>query len=70
MEIRQRHSFTDEYKRQAVDLVASGRRSIGSVAKELGLRDSVLRCWVEHGGAGKERTRRRVSIVSAVRKPS
>ena len=47
MEGRQRRSFTDDYKRQAVDLVASSGRSIGSVAKELGLRDSVLRRWVE-----------------------
>ena len=39
MEERQRRSFTDDYKRQAVDLVASSGRSIGSVAKELGLRD-------------------------------
>ena len=43
MEGRQRRSFTDDYKRQAVDLVASSGRSIRSVAKELGLRDSVLR---------------------------
>src|SRR5882672_10655928 len=50
MEGRQRRSFTDDYKRQAVDLAASSGRSIGSVAKELGLRDSVLRRWVElHG---------------------
>jgi len=28
--------MTDDYKRQAVDLVASSGRSIGSVAKELG----------------------------------
>ena len=39
MEGRQRRSFTDDYKRQAVDLVASSGRSIGSVAKELGLRE-------------------------------
>ncbi len=51
MEGRQRRSFTDDYKRQAVDLVASSGRSIGSVAKELGLRDSVLRRWVEQRGA-------------------
>jgi transposase len=50
METRQRRSFTDDYKRQAVDLVASSGRSIGSVAKELGLRDSVLRRWVEVRG--------------------
>ena len=30
MERRQRRSFTDDYKRQAVDLVASSGRSIGS----------------------------------------
>ena len=48
MEARQRRSFTDDYKRQAVDLVASSGRSIGSVAKELGLRDSVLRGHREH----------------------
>ncbi|MCK1672007.1 IS3 family transposase [Bradyrhizobium sp. 150] len=50
MEGRQRRSFTDDYKRQAVDLVASSGRSVGSVAKELGLRDSVLRRWVEPWG--------------------
>ena len=31
-------------------------RSIGSVAKELGLRDSVLRRWVEQRGARREPT--------------
>jgi transposase len=56
MEGRQRRSFTDDYKRQAVDLVASSGRSVGSVAKELGLRDSVLRRWVERHGAGREPT--------------
>jgi transposase len=56
MERRQRRAFTDEYKRQAVDLVASSGRSVGSIAKELGLRDSVLRRWVEQRGAGREPT--------------
>ena len=59
MEGRQRRSFTDDYKRQAVDLVASSGRSIGSVAKELGLRDSVLRRWVNCVGLGDSRRRRR-----------
>nr|WP_235984143.1 IS3 family transposase [Bradyrhizobium australiense] len=44
---RQPRSFTEEYKRQAVELVVSSRRSVTSVAKELGLRDSVLRRWVD-----------------------
>jgi transposase len=56
MEGRQRRWFTDDYKRQAVDLVASSGRSVGSVAKELGLRDSVLRRWVEQRGARLEPT--------------
>jgi transposase len=56
MERTKRRSFTDDYKRQAVDLVASSGRSIWSVAKELGLRDSVLRRWVERRGAGHEPT--------------
>jgi len=64
MEGRQRRSFTDDYKRQAVDLVASSGRSIGSVAKELGLRDSVLRRWVELRGAGREPT------TAAARRPT
>ena len=58
MEGCQRRSFTDDYKRQAVDLVVSSGRSIGSVAKELGLRDSVLRRWVELRGAGRTPRRR------------
>jgi transposase len=56
MEGRRRRSFTDDYKRQAVDLVASSGRSITSVANELGLRDSVLRRWVERMGTGYEPT--------------
>lgn len=44
---RARRSFTEEYKREAAGLVVSSGRSIGSVAKELGLRDSVLRRWVD-----------------------
>ncbi|XIA67425.1 transposase [Bradyrhizobium sp. TZ2] len=47
MEGRQRRSFTDEYQRQPAELVLSSGRSITSVAKELGLRDSALRRWVE-----------------------
>lgn len=47
MQGRQRRSFTDDYKRQAAELAVSSGRSIGSVAKELGLRDSVLRRWVD-----------------------
>ncbi|MCA6105549.1 transposase [Bradyrhizobium australafricanum] len=47
MQGRERRSFTEDYKRQAVELVMSSGRSVPSVAKELGLRDSVLRRWVD-----------------------
>ena len=69
MEGRERRSFTEDYKRQAVDLVASSGRSVGSVAKELGLRDSVLRRWVERRGAGREPTAasRRPTTQAALR---
>src|ERR1700740_77595 len=63
MEGRQRRSFADDYERQALALVASSARSIGSVAKELGLRDSVLRRWVEQRGA-------RLEPTAATRRPT
>ena len=70
MEGRQRRSFTDDYKRQAVDLVASSGRSIGSVAKELGLRDSVLRRWVEQRGTRREPTAASLAWWGAAPPPS
>src|SRR5262245_62799389 len=59
---RPRRSFTEDYKRQAVELVESSGRSITSVAKELGLRDSVLRRWMEAFG--------RQQPTSATRRPT
>jgi transposase-like protein len=65
VEGRVRRSLTDDYKRQAVDLVASSGRSVGAVARKLGLRDSVLRRWVELRGAGREPTVARRSSTQA-----
>ena len=42
-----RRSFTEDYKRQVVELLVSSRRSITSMVKELGLRGSVLRRSVD-----------------------
>ena len=47
MEGRPSRSFTEDHKRQAAELVVSSGRSIPSAAKELGLRDAVLRRWAE-----------------------
>jgi transposase-like protein len=55
METRQRRSFTDYYKRRAVDLVASRGRSIGSSAKVLGF--AIPYCGAGGSARGwKERT--------------
>ena len=45
---RRRRRFTDEFKRDAVDLVVSTGRPITDVADELGLYDSTLGNWVRH----------------------
>ena len=46
MEKAKRRSFTEDYKRQTVELVFSSGRSVGSVAAEIGLAETVLRKWV------------------------
>lgn len=38
--------YTDEFKADAVALVASSGRSINDVARELGLCDETVRGWV------------------------
>jgi transposase len=52
-----RRSFTDEFKREAVSLLASSGRPLTRVAAELGVQPSILRSWrgtanaVEKAGA-------------------
>ena len=43
---RPRRRFSDEFKRDAVDLVLTTGRSIAEVAGELGIYDSTLGSWV------------------------
>lgn len=40
-----RRSFTDEFKREAVSLLASSGRPLTQVAAELGIQPSMLRTW-------------------------
>lgn len=47
-----KQEYTTEFKEQAVKHVKSGK-SIGAVAKELGLIDQTLRNWVKAAEAGK-----------------
>ena len=43
---RTRRKFSDEFKRDAVEIVRSSDRSIAEVARELGIYDSSLGNWV------------------------
>ncbi len=43
---RGRRKFSDEFKRDAVEIVRSSDRSIAEVARELGIYDSSLGNWV------------------------
>jgi transposase len=45
-ESRRRRQFTEEFKRDAVDLVRSTGRPIAQIAQELGIYDSTLGNWV------------------------
>ncbi len=43
---RSRRRFSDEFKRDAVEIVRSSDKSIAEVARELGIYDSSLGSWV------------------------
>ncbi len=47
-----KQEYTTEFKEQSVNHVKTGK-SIGAVAKELGLNDQTLRNWVKAAEAGK-----------------
>ena len=42
---RTRRSFTKEFKLEAVRLITEGGRSIAQVARDLGVRDTILGRW-------------------------
>jgi len=44
---RSRRKFSDEFKRDAVEIVRSSDKSIAEVARELGIYDSTLGSWVK-----------------------
>ena len=44
---RKRRAFTPEFKAEAVRLAKTGDRSIGQVAKDLDLAETVLRAWIK-----------------------
>jgi transposase len=44
---RTRRRFTDEYKAETVRLVRDSGKTVGAVARELGLTETAVRRWVE-----------------------
>jgi transposase len=57
MERQKRRRFSAEFKAEAVKLVIEQKRSVLSVAKELGIYDSVLGDWVRQAQADAGRGR-------------
>lgn len=48
---RHRRKFTDEFKAETVKLIKTSGRSVGSVARELNIGETVVRRWVQHAEA-------------------
>ena len=55
--------FDEAFKRDALDILARGDRSIGQVAHDLGVHESTLRYWYNHDVAKKK------ARASGVRSP-
>ncbi len=53
---RHRRKFTDEFKAETVKLIQTSGRSVGSVAQELNIRDTVIRRWVKQAKASGSTT--------------
>ncbi len=53
-----RRSFTDEFKREAVALLASSSRPLMQIAEELGIQPSMLRRWRTAAGVPAGASRR------------
>jgi transposase-like protein len=47
MDKRKRRAFTPEYKAEVVKLVRDSGKSVGEVAKDMGLTETSVRAWVK-----------------------
>ena len=48
---RHRRKFTDEFKAETVNLIRASGRTVGSVARELGIGETAVRRWVQEAEA-------------------
>ena len=62
---RERRSFTDEYKAEAVRLVLDEGKSVSGAARSLDLTTSALRVWVERARA--DRTKGKTGLTTEER---
>ncbi|MBF0562655.1 MAG: IS3 family transposase [Alphaproteobacteria bacterium] len=60
-----RRQFTDDFKREAVALLASSGRPLAHIAAELGIHASVLRNWRRRMGASAGTTQRPITQAAA-----
>src|SRR3954454_15619019 len=56
---QERRHFTDEFKQEAIALLASSGRRLVEIAGELGISPSMLRNWRNRREGGNARQRRR-----------
>jgi transposase len=61
-----RHQFTDEFKREAVELLASSGRPLSQIARELGIAPSRLRAWRNRSGGGQAGSPRRSNTQAPI----
>ena len=47
---RKRRSFTKEHKAEVVELIRRSGKSVGAVARKLGLTETAVRRWVQQAG--------------------
>ena len=61
-----RHQYTDEFKREAVGLLASSGRPLSQIAQELGIAPSRLRAWRNRSGGEQAGSPRRSNTQAAI----
>lgn len=69
---KKRRTFTPEYKAEVVALVRKGGKSVGQIARDLGLTETSVRGWVRQanvdaggdGGAGALTTSEREELAA------
>jgi transposase len=60
-----RRQYTDEFKREAVELLATSGRPLSQIAQELGISAARLRAWRNTAGRGQAGSPRRPDTQAA-----